>query len=127
MCWVPALGGPPDSNLVVIPRLTADFLDGCNEPGADRQYAPFIFTCEGQTVVPRRRVDAAFEPKQAINADQVAYAPKYPFPVDCFAAEARKRSSFSQMMEPAAPGSPAVPAWPAGPPSPDAPPLPPPQ
>ena len=42
----------------------------------DRQYSPFIFTYEGQTVVPAESVYAVFEAKQAINADQVAYAAK---------------------------------------------------
>lgn len=40
----------------------------------DRQYSPFIFRFEGQIVVPAESVYAVFEAKQAINAEQVAYA-----------------------------------------------------
>ncbi len=40
----------------------------------DRQYSPFIFTYEGQTIIPAESVYAVFEAKQAINADQVKYA-----------------------------------------------------
>lgn len=40
----------------------------------DRQYSPFIFNYQGQTIVPAESVYAAFEAKQAINADQVDYA-----------------------------------------------------
>jgi hypothetical protein len=40
----------------------------------DRQYSPFIFNYQGQTIVPAESVYAAFEAKQAINADQVNYA-----------------------------------------------------
>lgn len=40
----------------------------------DRQYSPFIFRYEGQTIVPAESVYAVFEAKQAINAGQVAYA-----------------------------------------------------
>ena len=42
----------------------------------DRQYSPFIFHYEDQTIIPAESVYAAFEAKQAINADQVAYAQK---------------------------------------------------
>jgi len=42
----------------------------------DRQYSPFIFQYQGQTVLPAESVYAVFEAKQAINADQVAYARK---------------------------------------------------
>ena len=42
----------------------------------DRQYSPFIFRYEGQTIIPAESVYAAFEAKQAINAEQVAYAQK---------------------------------------------------
>src|SRR5262249_38504227 len=42
----------------------------------DRQYSPFIFHYEGQTVVPAESVYAAFEAKQAIDAGQVDYAQK---------------------------------------------------
>jgi len=42
----------------------------------DRQYSPFIFHFQGQTIVPAESVYAVFEAKQAINADQVAYAQK---------------------------------------------------
>lgn len=42
----------------------------------DRQYSPFIFTFQGQNVVPAESVYAVFEAKQAINAEQVGYAQK---------------------------------------------------
>lgn len=40
----------------------------------DRQYSPFIFRYEGQTIIPAESVYAVFEAKQTINADQVKYA-----------------------------------------------------
>jgi hypothetical protein len=40
----------------------------------DRQYTPFIFKFEGQTIVPAESVYAVFEAKQTINAELVAYA-----------------------------------------------------
>ena len=40
----------------------------------DRQYSPFIFQYEGQTVIPAESVYAAFEAKQTVNADLVSYA-----------------------------------------------------
>ena len=40
----------------------------------DRQYSPFIFHYEGQTVVPAESIYAVFESKQSINANEVAYA-----------------------------------------------------
>ena len=40
----------------------------------DRQYSPFIFHYEGQIIIPAESVYAAFEAKQTINADLVAYA-----------------------------------------------------
>lgn len=40
----------------------------------DRQYSPFIFVFEGQTVVPAESVYAVFEAKQAINAAELRYA-----------------------------------------------------
>jgi hypothetical protein len=42
----------------------------------DRQYSPFIFNFEGQTVVPAESVYAAFEVRQTINAPNVDYAQK---------------------------------------------------
>jgi len=42
----------------------------------DRQYSPFIFHYQGQTIIPAESVYAVFESKQAINAGQVAYAQK---------------------------------------------------
>jgi hypothetical protein len=42
----------------------------------DRQYSPFIFHHEAQTIIPAESVYAAFEAKQAINADEVSYAQK---------------------------------------------------
>lgn len=40
----------------------------------DRQYSPFIFNYEGQTIIPAESVYAAFEAKQTLNAKLVAYA-----------------------------------------------------
>ncbi len=40
----------------------------------DRQYTPFIFNHEGQSVVPAESVYAVFEAKQSLNASQVSYA-----------------------------------------------------
>ena len=42
----------------------------------DRQYSPFIFRFQGQTVIPAESVYAVLEAKQSINAGQVAYARK---------------------------------------------------
>jgi|SRR5580765_1739058 len=42
----------------------------------DRQYSPFIFRYEDQTIIPAESVYAVFEAKQTINAEQVAYAKK---------------------------------------------------
>lgn len=40
----------------------------------DRQYSPFIFQYQGQTIVPAESVYAVFEAKQTTNADLVEYA-----------------------------------------------------
>lgn len=40
----------------------------------DRQYSPFIFHYEGQTIIPAESVYAVFEARQSINAAHVAYA-----------------------------------------------------
>ena len=40
----------------------------------DRQYSPFIFKYQGQTIIPAESVYAVFEAKQTINARLVAYA-----------------------------------------------------
>lgn len=40
----------------------------------DRQYSPFIFQYQGQTIVPAESVYAVFEAKQTVNADLVEYA-----------------------------------------------------
>ena len=42
----------------------------------DRQYSPFIFHYEGQTIIPAESVYAVFEAKQTINAAEVTYAQK---------------------------------------------------
>jgi hypothetical protein len=42
----------------------------------DRQYSPFIFRYEGQTIIPAESVYATFEAKQTISADLVRYAQK---------------------------------------------------
>ena len=53
---------------------TGAFSDQIDVVVFDRQYSPFIFKFQGQTVIPAESVYAVFEAKQAINADQVAYA-----------------------------------------------------
>ena len=40
----------------------------------DRQYSPFIFRHEGQTIIPAESVYAVFEAKQTLNAALVKYA-----------------------------------------------------
>ena len=40
----------------------------------DRQYSPFIFLYEDQTIVPAESVYAVFEAKQSLNAEYVKYA-----------------------------------------------------
>lgn len=40
----------------------------------DRQYSPFIFTYEGETIIPAESVYAVFEAKQTADASLVAYA-----------------------------------------------------
>lgn len=40
----------------------------------DRQYSPFIFKYQGQTIIPAESVYAVFEAKQTANAGLVAYA-----------------------------------------------------
>ena len=42
----------------------------------DRQYSPFIFQYQGETIIPAESVYAVFEAKQTINVDNVAYAKK---------------------------------------------------
>ena len=42
----------------------------------DRQYSPFIFNYQGQSIVPAESVYAVFEAKQAINATHIEYAQK---------------------------------------------------
>jgi hypothetical protein len=42
----------------------------------DRQYSPFIFQYQGQTIVPAESVYAVFEAKQSANAERVRYAQK---------------------------------------------------
>ena len=37
----------------------------------DRQYSPFIFNFQGQTIIPAESVYGVFEAKQTINADQL--------------------------------------------------------
>lgn len=40
----------------------------------DRQYSPFVFRFQGQTVIPAESVYAVFEAKQVLNAAHVKYA-----------------------------------------------------
>lgn len=42
----------------------------------DRQYSPFIFHYQGQTIIPAESVYAVFEAKQVINANYISYAQK---------------------------------------------------
>jgi hypothetical protein len=42
----------------------------------DRQYSPFIFKYEGQTIIPSESVYAVFEAKQSINSHNLEYAKK---------------------------------------------------
>jgi hypothetical protein len=42
----------------------------------DRQYSPFIFNYQGESIIPAESVYAVFEAKQAMNAGQVSYAQK---------------------------------------------------
>ena len=42
----------------------------------DRQYSPFIFHYEGQTIAPAESVYAVFGAKQTIKAEQIDYAQK---------------------------------------------------
>ena len=49
----------------------------------DRQYSPFIFHYQDQTIIPAESVYAAFEAKQSINAEHVGYAQKKVASVRC--------------------------------------------
>jgi hypothetical protein len=40
----------------------------------DRQYSPFIFQYQGQTIIPAESVYGAFEAKQTANAEHIKYA-----------------------------------------------------
>ena len=51
-----------------------EFSDQIDVVVYDRQYSPFIFQYEGETIVPAESVYAIFETKQTINANYVAYA-----------------------------------------------------
>lgn len=42
----------------------------------DRQYSPFIFNFEGETIIPAESVYAVFEAKQTVNRELVEYAQK---------------------------------------------------
>lgn len=42
----------------------------------DRQYSPFIFTLEDETIIPAESVYAVFEAKQTVDAGMVTYAQK---------------------------------------------------
>jgi len=49
----------------------------------DRQYSPFIFHYQGQTIIPAESVYAVFEAKQTIDAAQVSYAQEKVASVRC--------------------------------------------
>lgn len=53
-----------------------DFSDQIDVVVFDRQYSPFIFRYQGQTIVPAESVYAVFEAKQSINTGEVSYAQK---------------------------------------------------
>lgn len=53
-----------------------EFSDQIDVVVFDRQYSPFIFRYQGQTIIPAESVYAIFEAKQSINAGQVDYAQK---------------------------------------------------
>lgn len=53
---------------------TGAFSDQIDVVIVDRQYSPFIFHYQGQTVVPAESVYAVFEAKQSIDANLVRYA-----------------------------------------------------
>lgn len=53
---------------------TGAFSDQIDVVVFDRQYSPFIFSYQGQTIIPAESVYAVFEAKQAINAGHVSYA-----------------------------------------------------
>jgi hypothetical protein len=53
-----------------------DFSEQIDVVVFDRQYSPFIFHHEAQTIIPAESVYAAFEAKQSIDADEVGYAQK---------------------------------------------------
>lgn len=55
---------------------TGAFSDQIDVVIFDRQYSPFIFSFQGQTVIPAESVYAVFEAKQSINTEQVSYARK---------------------------------------------------
>ncbi len=50
------------------------FSDQIDVVVCDHQYSPFIFQCEGQTIIPAESVYAVFESKQMLNAEHVKYA-----------------------------------------------------
>lgn len=53
-----------------------DFSEQIDVVVFDRQYSPFIFTFQGNDIIPAESVYAVFEAKQSVNAEQVAYARK---------------------------------------------------
>ncbi len=53
---------------------TGAFSDQIDVVVYDRQYSPFIFRYEAQTIIPAESVYAAFEAKQTLNAQHVKYA-----------------------------------------------------
>jgi hypothetical protein len=40
----------------------------------DRQYSPFIFGYQGQTIIPAESIYAVFEAKQTVNTEMIVYA-----------------------------------------------------
>jgi hypothetical protein len=51
-----------------------DFSDQIDVVVFDRQYSPFIFTFEGQKIIPAESVYGVFEAKQTLNTELIHYA-----------------------------------------------------
>lgn len=78
--WLELLGSYLPQRYKVAKAFVCDskgaFSDQIDVVVYDRQYSPLIFEMEGQRVIPAESVYAVFEAKQAIDAEQIAYAAK---------------------------------------------------
>jgi uncharacterized protein DUF6602 len=76
--WIELLGNYLPKRYQVAKAFIVDskgkFSDQIDVVVFDRQYSPFIFSYQGQTVIPAESVYAVFEAKQSVNADEVKYA-----------------------------------------------------